>query len=122
MSYSPPAHSTLGQPLCRGRVLLTSVVANGQAVLRGGWEQSPAPIDQPQAEDLRPEGGPDYVQRGLPQVGSKANPCDPLVPASSFSHPSHSGPWWEKTKAMPELSGTKAHVPLPLLPTSSSST
>lgn len=36
-----------------------------------------------------------------------------LVPASSFSHPFYSGPipWQEKLRAMPELSGTKAHVP-----------
>lgn len=31
---------------------MTPAVANGQTVLRGGWGQSPAPIDQPQAEDL----------------------------------------------------------------------
>lgn len=34
----------------KGAVDTLRVMANGHTLLRGGWGQSPAPIDQPQAD------------------------------------------------------------------------
>lgn len=93
---------------------MTPAVANGQTVLKGGWGQSPAPIDQPQEENLGQDGD-QVVPRGVYLRWGHKQTQVTFVPASSFSHPFYSGPipWQEKLRAMAELQGQRPMSPHP---------